>query len=215
MTKFDSHKWIRKFKTVNLTEAEGKTKPFQPGDMWSDDFDYVGMLKFGAQTVFEMGYETCSKLFSSFEDVNYHSESQDLGNALDWWEDMKGIEDEEKVKEFLETFRKKCLGTLKDMKIKWKPSTMTGRNLAMTTKGRANLKNRLANRDLTKEDYSTMKLASNIDQKWEDGRNMEDDLVDWFDASVGAGGTELGEDLIYSLQSVLKRWEKINDAYTR
>jgi len=64
-------------------------------------------------------------------------------------------------------------------------------------------------------DWSTIKLASNIDQKWEDGRNMEDDLVDWFDASVGAGGTELGEDLIYSLQSVLKRWEKINDAYTR
>jgi hypothetical protein len=64
-------------------------------------------------------------------------------------------------------------------------------------------------------DHSTISLASNIDQTWKDGRNMEDDLVDWFDASVGAGGTELGDDLIYSLQSVLKRWEKINDAYTR
>jgi len=68
---------------------------------------------------------------------------------------------------------------------------------------------------LNEVDYSTMKLASNIDQKWEDGRNMEDDLVAWFDASVAAGGTELGDDLIMGLENILRRWEKINDAYTR
>ena len=31
------------------TNIAGQTKPFQPGDMWSEDFDYIGMLKFGAQ----------------------------------------------------------------------------------------------------------------------------------------------------------------------
>ena len=65
------------------------------------------------------------------------------------------------------------------------------------------------------KDYSTSNLASNIDQKWKDGRNMEDDLVDWFDASVAAGGTDLGDDLIMGLENVLRRWKNVNDAYSR
>ena len=128
--------------------TENKVKPFQPGDMWSNDFDYVGMLKFGAQAVYEMGLETLQKLYDSFEDVNYHSENKHLGYAIEDMEDMQGIEDEERIIESLEDFNKACLATLKDMNIKWKPSTRTGSSLAMTTKGRANLKNYLANRDL-------------------------------------------------------------------
>ena len=128
--------------------TENKVKPFQPGDMWSNDFDYVGMLKFGAQTVKEMGLETLNNLYESFTDVNYHTEAKDLGIAIDWMEDMQGIEDEEKVNDLLEDFRAACMKTLKDMKVKWKPSTRTGRNLSMNVKGQANLKNYLANRDL-------------------------------------------------------------------
>jgi hypothetical protein len=116
--------------------------------MWSNDFDYVGMLKFGAQTVKEMGLETLNNLYESFTDVNYHTEAKDLGIAIDWMEDMQGIEDEEKVKDLLEDFRAACMKTLKEWKIKWKPSTRTGRNLSMTVKGQANMKNYLANRDL-------------------------------------------------------------------
>ena len=130
--------------------TENKVKPFQPGDMWSNDFDYVGMLKFGAQAVYEMGLETLQKLYDSFEDVNYHSENKHLGYAIEEMEEpgedvnqaMGDIED------YLEDFNNACLATLKDMKIKWNPSTRTGSSLAMTTKGRANLKNYLANRDL-------------------------------------------------------------------
>ena len=54
-------------------------------------------------------------------------------------------------------------------------------------------------------DYSTMRLASNIDQKWKDGRNMEDDLVQWFKASVAASGPEMGEDLIMSMDNIVKQ----------
>ena len=64
-------------------------------------------------------------------------------------------------------------------------------------------------------DHSTMKLKSDIAKKWEDGEDMEDDLVQWFDASVKASGPDLGEELIYRLESTLERFEKINDAYLK
>jgi|TARA_E500000305_G_C3938850_1_gene196510 hypothetical protein len=60
-------------------------------------------------------------------------------------------------------------------------------------------------------DYSTMRLASNIDQKWKDGRNMEDDLVQWFKASVAAGGPEMGEDLILSMDNIVKQMRDYMD----
>ena len=107
---------------MNENKITEGTKAYELGDMWSNDFDYIGMLKFGAEKGFyELGLDNLQKLFNSFEDVNYHRESQDLGNALDWMEDMKGIEDEEKVKDFLEMFRKKCMSTLDVMGVKWSP----------------------------------------------------------------------------------------------
>ena len=101
--------------------AGGLREAYELGQGWSDDFDYVGMLKVGSQATYEMGLENLQKLYDSFEDVNYHRESQDLGNALDWMADMQGIEDEEKVEDFMERFRKKCMATLDVMGIKWSP----------------------------------------------------------------------------------------------
>ena len=117
-----------------LKEAEtniaGQTKPFQPGDMWSNDFDYIGMLKFGANLKIPSGgsmwilkkkrfnEDILKPLYESFTDVNYHREAQDLGNAIDWIEDAKGIEDIERAHEFLEMFKKACLKTLKDIERK-------------------------------------------------------------------------------------------------
>jgi len=103
------------------TNIAGQTKPFQPGDMWSNDFDYTGMLKFGASATMEMGYEVLTALYDSFTDVNYHTEAADLGNALEWIEDAKGIEDEEKAREFMEMFREACMKTLKKWGVKYKP----------------------------------------------------------------------------------------------
>ncbi len=65
----------------------------------------------------------------------------------------------------------------------------------------------------TREDVSTMRLRSNIDQKWKKDWEIEEDLVAWFDGAVGAGGTELGESIIYAVEKSLNRMRKINDAY--
>ena len=57
------------------TIGEGAAEySFQAGDMWSDDFDYVGMLTAGSEATYEMGLEHLQKLYDSFEDVNYHTE---------------------------------------------------------------------------------------------------------------------------------------------
>ena len=58
-------------------------------------------------------------------------------------------------------------------------------------------------------DYSTMKLKSNIDQKWKDKRDMENDLISWYQASISAGGEELGQDLLDVMREVVFQMEKI------
>tara|TARA_R100000234_G_C4983215_1_gene172011 strand:+ start:711 stop:1301 length:591 start_codon:yes stop_codon:yes gene_type:complete len=95
---------------------------FKPGDMWSNDFDYVGMLKYSvAMEIPEdpnalLGViDTLKALSDSYEDVNYHSENQDLGNAIEYIEDAKGIEDLERAQDFLEMHKRKAAKTLKDI----------------------------------------------------------------------------------------------------
>jgi hypothetical protein len=68
-------------------------------------------------------------------------------------------------------------------------------------------------KEVIKEDVSTMKIKSNIAQTWKDERNVEEDLIAWFDGAVGAGGTGLGDDIIYAVEDALERMRKINDAY--
>jgi hypothetical protein len=123
MTKFDAHKWIKDFKSRKLNEAEVKTKTYELGDMWSNDFDYVGMLKVGAQATYEMGLENLQKLYNSFEDVNYHSENKFLGFAIEEMEEpgLDANQAQESIERDLADFRKACLATLKDMKIRWSP----------------------------------------------------------------------------------------------
>ena len=69
-------------KSTNKSLQEG-TKSYELGDMWSNDFDYVGMLKAGSEATYEMGLEYLQKLYDSFEDVNYHSENSHLGRAIE------------------------------------------------------------------------------------------------------------------------------------
>ena len=102
--------------------AGGLREAFTPGDMFSNDFDYIGMLRYSA----EMGIpedpnrlldmiETLNNLFESYTDVNYHSEARDLGIAIDYIEDSKGVEDLERAQDFLEMHKKAAAKTLKDM----------------------------------------------------------------------------------------------------
>ena len=58
-------------------------KAFKPGDMFSSDFDYEGMLEFGMKIRLNTNIQTLQALYDSFEDVNYHSENSHLGMAID------------------------------------------------------------------------------------------------------------------------------------
>ena len=98
-----------------MNEAMGKK--YEVGDMWSNDFDYIGMLKAGSQADYDDGLEYLQDLYASFEDVNYHSENKHLGYAIDEMENpgpdvsraMEAIEGH------LEDFNKACMDTLNDI----------------------------------------------------------------------------------------------------
>ena len=97
--------------------AGGLREAFTPGDMWSNDFDYVGMLKAGTQATYEDGLEALQDLYASFEDVNYHSENSHLGRAIDEIENPGPDVNQamENIEDYLEDFNKACLATLKDI----------------------------------------------------------------------------------------------------
>lgn len=55
---------------------------YKLGQKWSNDFDYNGMLKAGSEVSVDTSLEDLEKLHDSFEDVNYHTESNPLWNAI-------------------------------------------------------------------------------------------------------------------------------------
>jgi len=104
--------------------AGGLREAFTPGDMYSNDFDYIGMLRYSAEMVIPEDLmqfaqddfvQTLKDLFESYTDVNYHTEARDLGIAIDWIEDSKGIEDLEKALDYLADHQKAAAKTLKDL----------------------------------------------------------------------------------------------------
>ena len=131
MTNFDSHKWIKEFKSKTITKRR-LIEAFTPGDMWSNNFDYVGMLKYGAERGFyELGLETLKDLYESFTDVNYHTEAQDLGIAIDYMEDpgQDANQAQERIEDLLTSFRRACMKTLKSWNIKWAPDPSIERDM--------------------------------------------------------------------------------------
>ena len=56
---------------------------FRPGDKFSTDFDYDGMLRAGLETGVDTDLQTLKALSDSFEDVNYHRENAHLQNAIE------------------------------------------------------------------------------------------------------------------------------------
>lgn len=55
---------------------------YKLGNRWSPNFDYDGMLETGANVTEETPLSDLQKLFDSFEDVNYHTESEPLWEAI-------------------------------------------------------------------------------------------------------------------------------------
>jgi hypothetical protein len=62
------------------------------------------------------------------------------------------------------------------------------------------LSDRLAESGITETDYSTMRLQSNIDQKWHDSEDMTKDLRQWVEASMQSGGYDLLDDIVSALE---------------
>ena len=113
---------IEKDKDGHDVYARGLKEAFEPGNMWSNDFDYNGMLRYSVNmeipedpnALLSM-IDTLKALSDSYEDVNYHSENADLGNAIEYIEDARGIEDLERAQNFLEMHKKAAAKTLKDI----------------------------------------------------------------------------------------------------
>lgn len=83
------------------TKCELKNpKEFRAGDMWSNDFDYCGMLDLGKSAKVSDKIEFLNRLFDSYEDVNYHRESGPLFEAINLLKKGKKELAEEKLKEF-------------------------------------------------------------------------------------------------------------------
>ena len=77
-------------------------KKFKPGDMWSNDFDYEGMLKFALTVNEKTPIKKLNQLFDSATDVNYHTPFRNLGIAIDWIEDG----DKKGAKDYIKSFHK-------------------------------------------------------------------------------------------------------------
>jgi len=104
---------------ASLDRTGKPIKGFEPGDKWSDDFDYVGMLKWGVDANVEtMDIHELEAGFESFQDVNYHTEGGHLGNAIDWMEGAVTEREHNKVEEFMSDFNSACAKTLKEIRRK-------------------------------------------------------------------------------------------------
>ena len=94
------------------TTVNENVKKYRLGDMYSNDFDYVGMLKAGLKATLGSSVQKLQKLYNSFEDVNYHSENQHLGGIIN----ALKAGNRDAAKDSLEKFRNAIKATLKDMK---------------------------------------------------------------------------------------------------
>jgi hypothetical protein len=60
-------------------------------------------------------------------------------------------------------------------------------------------------------DHSTLKLKSNIAQKWTNVKDMSTDIYDWFRASIVASGPEMGDEIYDELEAMMKLMDELLD----
>lgn len=97
-----------------LKESLNEAKKFKPGDKWSSDFDYEGMLKYALKVNEKTPIKMLNKLFDSATDVNYHTPFRNLGIAIDWIEDG----DKKGAKDYIKNFHDDIKEEMKDQGIK-------------------------------------------------------------------------------------------------
>ena len=97
--------------------AKGMKEAYKPGDMFSTDFDYAGMLKAGLMIPEPKGQpsgeeiEHMMRISDSFEDVNYHTENGYLQHAIEAFQH----EDEAAGLESLKQFKQEVAKTAKSI----------------------------------------------------------------------------------------------------
>lgn len=64
----------------------GEMNKYQLGDMWSDDFDYEGMLQMALTINENWSIGELQSLYDSFEDVNYHTVNSYLSKIINYIE---------------------------------------------------------------------------------------------------------------------------------
>ena len=83
----------------------------------------------------------------------------------------------------------------------------------LTPKGQKAINERPINR--SKVDYSTMKLKSNIDQKWPSTEVMAYDLRQWAGAVLSASGPELAREIGLQLRDIGNQIIKNQDDFNQ
>ena len=58
-----------------------------------------------------------------------------------------------------------------------------------------------------KEDYSTMSLKSNIDQKWQTADDMAGDMQQWLSSVYGSGGEDMYEKIMNILSNLVDNFD--------
>ena len=96
-----------------MKESLNEAKKFKPGDKWSNDFDYDGMMKYALTVNHKTPLKTLQKLHDSATDVNYHTPFSGLGNAIDWITD-DGVNSQE-GKDFMKQFHNDIKSEIKKM----------------------------------------------------------------------------------------------------
>ena len=91
-------------------ESVNEAKKFKPGDKWSNDFDYEGMLKYALKVNEKTPIKTLNNLFDSATDVNYHTPFANLGIAIDWIEDGDKAGAKDYIKMFHHDIKKEMKG---------------------------------------------------------------------------------------------------------
>ena len=104
--------------TFNGMKKATLKEAYKPGDKYSKNFDYGGMVK-AAMAIPEVDpgkgatgeeVEHMMKIYNSLEDVNYHTPNQDLSTAIDAFKH----EDEEEGNKALKMFKKNLVNYIKE-----------------------------------------------------------------------------------------------------
>ena len=177
MSKFDSHKWTREFK-----------------EAWADSLnekDEKVTLKDLLHTI-KVDDKKADKVDIKLGAENDLAIEKDKDGNDVYASGLKEAQVNSRLMEKMDTMSNSDIASLQKMISKYDITKI--QNVIKI------LSDRLAESGITETDYSTMRLQSNIDQKWHDSEDMKNDLRQWVEASMQSGGYDLLDDIVSALE---------------